>query len=49
LVDDVKFVVVFKDRDGLGLGLALRAAQRLLFLNIVGEFAEGLNTSISTQ
>jgi len=38
LVEDAQLIVVFED----GGGLAWRSAQRLLFLDVVGEFAERL-------
>lgn len=38
LVEDAQLIVVFED----GGGLAGRSAQRLLFLNVVGKFAERL-------
>jgi hypothetical protein len=38
LVEDAQLIVVFED----GGGLAWRSAQRLLFLDVVGEFAKGL-------
>lgn len=43
LVEDAQLVVVFKD----GGGLAWRSAQRLLFLDVVGEFAERLVCSLA--
>ena len=38
LVEDAQLIVVFED----GGGLAGRSAQRLLFLDVVGKFAECL-------
>jgi hypothetical protein len=38
LVEDAQLIVVFEH----GGGLAWRSAQRLLFLDVVGEFAERL-------
>lgn len=45
LVQDAQLVVVFED----GRCLAWRAAQRLLLLYVVGEFAERLQEDMSTK
>jgi hypothetical protein len=43
LVENAQLIVVFE----YGGGLAWRSAQRLLFLDVVGEFAERLECSLA--